>query len=206
MLFLNPHCYYKLWMWCGSGSNTMGELLSSWLFLHFISSIGLDGVSVFGDSKVIIDWAKNDYGIHNLHISTWLKRTQSLINLFWYISFSHIFMSFNHMANLLSKKGHQVKVGFFFFEQWEDGSLVSEGFHRTIFCWTYGICSSYAFWPTFFWFQPRLGLRFGFFSCWLGTSMLSMFCVYFVSLTIICYGSIFIYLNDGSVPNNHIHK
>ena len=55
MLFLNPYCYCKLWMCSGSGSNTMGEILSLWLLLHFISSIGLDGVHVFGDSKVIVD-------------------------------------------------------------------------------------------------------------------------------------------------------
>ena len=128
----------------------MGEILSLWLFLHFISSIGMDGICVFGDWKVIIDWTKNDCGIHNLHILAWLKRNRLLVNLFRYISFSHIFMSFNHMANFLSKKGHQVEVGFFFFERCKDGSVVSEGFHRTIFCGTYGLCSSDAFWPTFF--------------------------------------------------------
>ena len=82
LFFVNPHCYYKLWMCCGSCSNNMGELLALWVFMYFISSIGMDGIHVYGDSKVIIEWAKNVCGVHNLHLSMWLKRTRSLINQF----------------------------------------------------------------------------------------------------------------------------
>ena len=82
MLSMNTHCYYKLWMCFGSSSNTMGELLTLWLLIHFISSIGVDGIHVYSESKVIIEWAKNVCGVHNLHLSTCLKRIRSLINQF----------------------------------------------------------------------------------------------------------------------------
>ena len=82
MLFMNSHCYYKLWMCFGSSSNTMGELLALWLLIHFISSTGVDGIHVYSESKVIIEWAKNVCRVHNLHLLAWLKRTRSLINHF----------------------------------------------------------------------------------------------------------------------------
>ena len=47
----------------GYGSNTMGEMLSLWLFLHFSVIHGLDSICVFRDLKVIIEWDLNVHGI-----------------------------------------------------------------------------------------------------------------------------------------------
>ena len=82
----------------GLGSNSMGELLSLWLLLHLSSSIGVDEIRVFGDSKVIIDWEKNAYEINILHLPAWLKRTHSLIPI--YVLYPSIIYT-GHTTNLL---------------------------------------------------------------------------------------------------------
>ena len=112
----------------------MDELLSLWLLLHLSSSIGVDEIRVFGDSKVIIDWENNACEINILHLSAWLKRTRSLISKFCVISFEHIYRSYNQFADQLSKIGHAAHVGFFFYERWVDGARVLEVSQRTFLC------------------------------------------------------------------------
>ena len=91
-------------MRCGSGTNTKGELLSLWLLFHFSLSLGFDNISIYGESKVIIDWAVEVHDINILHLLAWLKQTRLMIHRFKSISFAHIFRENNHMAGNISKK------------------------------------------------------------------------------------------------------
>ena len=111
-------------MRCGSGSNTKGEILSLWL-------IGLDNINVFGDSKVIMEWATEARSINVLHLLAWLKKTLLSICSFKSISFSHIYREQNHLADNISNKALLAVEGSFFFELWHCGSLSSKGSCQT---------------------------------------------------------------------------
>ena len=91
ILWMDEFSFYKLWMNCNPGSNTKGELLSLWVLLQFTRSLGLDGIHIYGDSSIIIDWAKGIQRINLLYLDPWLKRIRNLICGFNNISFSHIF-------------------------------------------------------------------------------------------------------------------
>ena len=67
ILVMAEQSFYKLWMNCSLGSNTKGELLSLWIILRFSSSLGLDGIHIYGDSKIIVDWAVGLHKIRVLH-------------------------------------------------------------------------------------------------------------------------------------------
>ena len=127
ILILDHARIYKLWMRCGSGSNTKGELLSLWLLLHFSICISLEGINVYGDSKAIIYWASDVHNINILHLSAWLKQTRWMIGRFKNISFSHVYRKHNQLIDSLSKKTLLAMEGYYFFELWVNGSLSSKG-------------------------------------------------------------------------------
>ena len=54
ILRMTDQSYFKLWMNYFSGTNTKGELLGLWILLRFSLAHGLDGMHIYGDSKVII--------------------------------------------------------------------------------------------------------------------------------------------------------
>ena len=110
-----------------------GGLLSLWILLQFTSRLGLDDIQIYGDSRVVIDWAKNIHGINIIILSTWLKKTREMINCFQNILFSHIFREQNMQVDLLSKSAVLAPDGYFFFEFSFDGSLASKDIFQTIF-------------------------------------------------------------------------
>ena len=93
----------------------------------------MDGIHVYGNSRIIIDWEKNSHGINLIYLEAWLNKTKLLSNSFQNIMFSHIYRETNSLADLLSKRALLVVDGFIFFELWSAGSLSSEGSIQTIF-------------------------------------------------------------------------
>ena len=73
ILLMDDLSFYKLWMNCNPGSNTKGVLLSLWILLNFTREARLDGIHIFGDSKIIIGWANSGHQINLLHLEPWLK-------------------------------------------------------------------------------------------------------------------------------------
>ena len=117
---------YKIWMCCGLGSNSKGELLTLWVILLLSNHLKSDGIQIYGDSKVLIDWDSNDNNVNILPILTWMKNIILLISKFKDIYFSHVYRKQNQLADPLSKKVLQVEEGFIFSGFWENGSLISE--------------------------------------------------------------------------------
>ena len=61
-------------------------------------------ITIFGDSKVIVDWAKDAHSLHSIELHHWIIRVKILINSFQQISFNHIYRELNKDVDLLSKQ------------------------------------------------------------------------------------------------------
>ena len=75
----------SLWLWYGcylkqgslffikvgwrQGTSTKAELMSVWGLLQFASIIGILDINIYGDSKVIIEWLKENYNLRVLLIN-----------------------------------------------------------------------------------------------------------------------------------------
>ena len=92
-------------------------------FFSSSNHLKLDGIQIYGDAKVIIDWALNVNNINILHLSAWLKNTRLLIGNFKDISFSHVFKEHNQLADFLSKRALHVEEGYVFNGKWVNGAL-----------------------------------------------------------------------------------
>lgn len=70
---------FSLRMGGGGGSNNRGGILGLWTVLVFARSRHLDVLEIFGDSKVIIDWANGKGNLHATVLEGWKSRTRNLI-------------------------------------------------------------------------------------------------------------------------------
>ena len=91
MIKINKSLNYRLKMSIGPGSNTKVELLVLWGLLYFAKTKNILPVKIFGDSKVIVDWAKGFHDLHIIQLNHWIRRTKELIDFFKHSSFSHIY-------------------------------------------------------------------------------------------------------------------
>lgn len=98
-------------MCCGSSSNTKVQLLALWMILYFSSHLQLDGLRIFGDAKVIVDWATNECMIDIIHLSSQMNSTCLMLCSFKDISCSHVYRKFNMLVDSLSIKALNVDVG-----------------------------------------------------------------------------------------------
>ena len=81
---------FKLRMGVGSGTNTFSELLALWGLLWFAKQKKILLLSIFGKSKVIIDWARGLTNLQSLSYDCWLKRIGILKNCFLSLYFRHL--------------------------------------------------------------------------------------------------------------------
>ena len=73
---------YRLWMGVGKGTNTKAELLALWGLLYFAKKMNILDITILGDSKVIIEWAKYVYSLHTMELQHWVRRTKISFLLF----------------------------------------------------------------------------------------------------------------------------
>ena len=127
VLVLNKDHFFNLCMGGSLGSNTKAELLSLFGLLHFASLIVISDISVYGDSKVLIDWLNGSTNLHVLLLKHWIHKVQDIKRTFEHISFRHISRCFNTSADALSKTTISLKFGFVRFQEFLDGSFIHEG-------------------------------------------------------------------------------
>lgn len=128
MLLLVKSCHQiRLSMRAGGGTNMKAELLALWGLLWFALRQGIFNLCVFGDSKVVIEWAAGLVTLQARHPDHWTSRTRTLIDSFSFISFGHIFREVNSIADLLSKMVVGSMDGFLHFEEFREDLMVDSG-------------------------------------------------------------------------------
>ena len=110
-IWLNEQHYLSIKLGCGHNTNTRAELLALWASLYIAKDIGLPYLHIFGDSSVIINWAKDESTLTMVNLDAWCLDTRKLISLFTHVDFSHVFREHNKRADTLSKEGLFMAVG-----------------------------------------------------------------------------------------------
>ena len=72
---------------------------------------GVQSLQIFGDSKIILEWAKGNQRCNILRLRPLLEQVIQLKSLFDLISFTHVYKERNSSANRLSKEGAQLQAG-----------------------------------------------------------------------------------------------
>lgn len=114
VIYINMGHYITLIMDVGIGTNTKAELLDSWCILTVARDMGLRELAIFGDSRVTIKWALQEFQLQVMELQHWCIRTQDRIYEFHDIWFEHIFWEHNGLADKLSKEAHGMAEGVVF--------------------------------------------------------------------------------------------
>lgn len=96
--------YYLMRMGCGKCSNICAKLLAFWGLLKFAIIKDMLPIQVFGDSRVIVDWAAGFSSLQVSILEQWCFRTRKMMDCFNNFSIKCIFRELNFLADSLSKK------------------------------------------------------------------------------------------------------
>lgn len=127
VIYINDHHHFSLRLNGGRGTNMKAEILALWVVLKVANSFGLVNPIVFGDSRVTIKWANNEYSLNVLELENWCALIRQEITKLEQISFNHIYRSHNTLADQLSKEAFAGPVGVLFWEEWMEACLIDRG-------------------------------------------------------------------------------
>ena len=124
-LFFNENHHLQFALGVGYGSNTKDELLGLWALMFSSQMMGIPLTQIYGDSKVIINWAKGHTALTPPDLHHWCRETQKLISNFQDITLSHIYREHNRIADRLSKTALTLSPGIGCFSESIDDLLVT---------------------------------------------------------------------------------
>ena len=124
---LSHHHSFRIKLGIGVGTNTKVELLALLDLLFFVREKDISSITIFGDSKVVMDWEKDVHSLHSIELHHWINRVKNLINSFQQISFNHIYREMNMDAELLSKQALGEGMEAIVWELVQDGLRIEHG-------------------------------------------------------------------------------
>ena len=124
-LFLNESHHFEFMLGVGYGTNTKAELLSLWALLLSSQMMGIPLSHVYGDSQIIINWAKGSTTLSPPDLLHWCRETKKLILSFQGLLFTHIYREHNRTADRLSKTALSYPPGIGSFTEFFENQLVS---------------------------------------------------------------------------------
>ena len=124
-LYLNKSYSFEFALGVGNSTNTKAELVGLWALLLTSQMTGIPLLHVFGDSSVIINWAKGSTALSPPDLFHWCGETRKLFTWFLDLSFSHIYCEHNQIADRLSKTALSMSPGFGYFYEFTDDHLVT---------------------------------------------------------------------------------
>ena len=131
-IFLNENHRLEFALGVGQGSNTKAELLGLWAVLHSSQMMGIPLARIFGDSQVIINWAKGISALSPPELFHWCRESQKLLKSFKDLSIIHIYREFNGIADRLSKQALMHSPGFGYFFEFLDDHLIHSDSYQLI--------------------------------------------------------------------------
>ena len=96
----------------GLDTNNSAEALALWKGLKLALSKNILSLTVFGDSRLIIQAANSKRNPAQVHLSTILKKVKLMRSKFQKIRFFHILRNLNSMADLEANNGTFLSVSF----------------------------------------------------------------------------------------------
>ena len=124
-LYLNESHHFEFALGVRYGTNTKAEMLSLWDFLLSSQMTGIPLSHVYGDSQVIINWAKGSTALSPPDLLHWCRETKKLILSFQDLLFTHIYREHNQTADRLSKTALSYPLGIGSFTYFFENQLVS---------------------------------------------------------------------------------
>ena len=97
------------------------------MLLIFAHEKGIQGIQIFGDSMIVINWMNNAQRCHNIHLTPILEEVAQLKSTFNLITFTHIYRERNSEADRCSKEAAAV-----FQPSWEIEEVGTNGAYRSI--------------------------------------------------------------------------
>ena len=125
-IFLNETHYLEFLLGVEHGTNTKAELLSLWALLLTYQMMGIPLAHVYGDSQIIINWAKGSTALSPPNLWHWCRETKKLMGSFKDLSFSHIYREHNRLADRLSKSALSYPRGIGFYKEVFENHLISQ--------------------------------------------------------------------------------
>ena len=124
VIYISDSHFLEFSLGVGHGTNTKAELLSLWALLHLSHMMGIPLAQVFGDSQIIINWAKGSTALSPPELVHWCMETKKLASSFQELSFTHIYREHNDIADRLSKKALSLPQGKGCFMEYVENLLV----------------------------------------------------------------------------------
>ena len=125
-LHLNETHSYEFVLGAGLSTNTRVELIGLWALLHTSQMMGLPKIQIFGDSSVIINWAKGTASLSPPNLTHWCRDITKICSCFLELSFCHVYREHNQTADCLSKKSLSLAPGSRFYSEFYEGHLISQ--------------------------------------------------------------------------------
>jgi ribonuclease HI len=122
VLFISHSHYIHIGYAPGGGTNNRAELIALWTLLETTKEKNLTKLQVFGDSKLVIDWARGLNNIQNPRLASILRDIKLTFRDFEWNSFQHILRELNTKADGLSKEALQLQKGAFGFYEFFEGT------------------------------------------------------------------------------------
>lgn len=111
LLHLDAHNYIHIKVGFGSGTNNYAELSALRLLMIKALEWGTHSIQIFGDSKLIINWAMGTHHCTILRLIPLLDEIFLIKRHCDFISFTHVYREKNSIADQLSKEGSQLQEG-----------------------------------------------------------------------------------------------
>ena len=99
VLYISSDHHFLIKLGCGFFTNSRSELLTLFGLLHVASVMGLPGISVFGDSMMVIDWVKGRTKLKVINLEHWCNRIVDMVHGFTFFNNQDIYREHNHLVD-----------------------------------------------------------------------------------------------------------
>jgi ribonuclease HI len=124
VMYLSSTHYIHIRYAPGGGTNSRAELTALWTLLEAAKEKSIRTLQVFGDSKIVIDWAMGKASIQNQLLETIMRDIKLNFRAFENMYFLHTMCEYNTKADSLSKEALELPTGAYGYYEFDEGNKI----------------------------------------------------------------------------------